>query len=268
MDHQKIVLITGASSGIGRATAEHLTGKGYRVFGTARRPVGVAPIKGVELLPLDVRDDASVEACVARVQNAVGRIDVLINNAGYSVVGAVEETSPSEALALFDTNVFGVLRMVRAVLPLMRRQGSGLIINTSSVLGFLPAPFMGLYASTKHALEGFSESLDHEVRGFGVRVILIQPTFTNTLLDINAVKPVQRIDSYSTLLKHASDAITAQVRSSRGPETVADEIRRAIEGPHKLRRPVGSKARLLSRLRRFMPVGPVDRSLRKTFGLQ
>jgi NAD(P)-dependent dehydrogenase (short-subunit alcohol dehydrogenase family) len=268
MAREKIVLITGASSGIGRATAEHLVERGYRVFGTSRNPAGAAPIKGAALLPLDVRDDASVETCVATVQNAVGPIDVLINNAGYSVVGAVEETSPSEAQALFDTNFFGTLRMVRAVLPLMRKQGSGLIINTSSVLGFLPAPFMGLYASTKHALEGLSESLDHEVRGFGVRVILIQPTFTNTLLDINATNPVQKIDSYSTLLKRASTAITAQVRSSQGPEIVAVEILRAIEGPHKLRRPVGSKASLLSQLRRFMPVGPVDRSLRKTFGLR
>jgi NAD(P)-dependent dehydrogenase (short-subunit alcohol dehydrogenase family) len=267
MNYQKAVLITGASSGIGRATAEHLRGRGYRVIGTARNPAGVAPIQGVELLPLDVRDDASVEACVATVLRAVGRIDVLVNNAGYSVVGAVEEASPSEAQALFDTNVFGALRMVRAVLPLMRGQGSGLIINTSSVLGFLPAPFMGLYASTKHALEGLSESLDHEVRGFGIRVILIQPTFTNTLLDINAVQTGQRIDSYSALLKRASTAVTAQVKSSQGPETVAVEIQRAIEGPHKLRRPVGSKARLLSRLRRFAPVGLVDRGLRKTFGL-
>lgn len=267
MDRQKIVLVTGASSGIGRATAEHLTGKGYRVFGTARNPAGAVPIQGVELLPLDVRDDASVEACVGAVLHAAGRIDVLINNAGYSVVGAVEETSPGEAQALFDTNVFGILRMVRAVLPLMRGQGSGLIVNTSSVLGFLPAPFMGLYAATKHALEGLSESLDHEVRGFGVRVVLIEPTFTNTLLDINAVKPAQRIDAYSALLKDASTAVTAQVRSAQGPETVAVEILRAIEEPHRLRRPVG-KARLLSRLRRFMPAGPVDRSLRKTFGLQ
>jgi NAD(P)-dependent dehydrogenase (short-subunit alcohol dehydrogenase family) len=161
MTDQKIVLITGASSGIGRATAELLASRGYRVFGTARDPDTVAPVRGVELLPLDVRDDASVASSVEAVLGQTGRIDVLVNNAGYSVVGAIEETSASEAQALFDTNVFGVLRMVRAVLPAMRRQGSGTIVNTSSVLGFLPAPFMGLYASSKHALEGLSESLDH-----------------------------------------------------------------------------------------------------------
>jgi NAD(P)-dependent dehydrogenase (short-subunit alcohol dehydrogenase family) len=268
MNHQKVVLITGASSGIGRATAEHLKACGYHVIGTARHPAGVAPIQGVELLPLDVRDDRSVEACIAAVLREAGRIDVLVNNAGYSLVGAVEETSVSEAQALFDTNVFGALRMVRAVLPLMRGQGSGLIINTSSVLGFLPAPFMGLYASTKHALEGLSESLDHEVRGFGVRVTLIQPTFTHTLLDINAAQARQRIDSYAALLERASTAVFAQVKSSNGPETVAVEVQRAMEEPHQLRRLVGSKARLLSRLRRFMPAGPVDRGIRKTFGLR
>jgi short chain dehydrogenase len=144
MTDQKVVLTTGASSGIGRATAELLTSRGYRVFGTARDPEAVVPLQGVELLPLDVRDDASVASGVEAVLGQTGRIDVLVNNAGYSVVGAIEETSPSEAQALFDTNVFGVLRMMRAVLPAMRRQGSGTIVNTSSVLGFLPAPFMGL----------------------------------------------------------------------------------------------------------------------------
>lgn len=164
MTDQKVVLTTGASSGIGRATAELLTSRGYRVFGTARNLDTVVPVQGVELLSLEVRDDASVACGVETALSRAGRIDVLVNNAGYTVVGAIEETSPSEAQALFDTNVFGVLRMVRAVLPAMRRQGSGTIVNTSSVLGFLPGPFMGLYASSKHALEGLSESLDHEVR--------------------------------------------------------------------------------------------------------
>jgi NAD(P)-dependent dehydrogenase (short-subunit alcohol dehydrogenase family) len=138
MTDHKVVLITGVSSGIGRATAELLTSRGYRVFGTARNPDTVVPLQGVELLPLDVRDDGSVQAGVETALSRGGRIDVLVNNAGYTVVGAIEETSPSEAQALFDTNVFGVLRMVRAVLPAMRRQGSGTIVNTSSVLGFLP----------------------------------------------------------------------------------------------------------------------------------
>jgi NAD(P)-dependent dehydrogenase (short-subunit alcohol dehydrogenase family) len=267
MTQQIVVLITGASSGIGRATAELLNSRGYRVFGTARNPANVAPISGVELLPLDVRDDASVDACVKSVLRQAGRIDVLINNAGYAVLGAVEETSPSEAQALFDTNVFGVLRMVRAVLPVMRSQGFGRIVNTSSILGFLPGPFIGLYASTKHALEGLSETLDHEVRDFGIRVALVEPNFTNTQLDANTVHASQQIEAYAAALRRVSAAIIEKIKSAPGPETVAAEILRAIEEPYRMRRPVGFEARLLRRLRRFMPAGPVDRSIRTAFAL-
>jgi NAD(P)-dependent dehydrogenase (short-subunit alcohol dehydrogenase family) len=267
MTSDKVVLITGASSGIGRATAELLSRRGYRVFGTSRSPASVAPISNVEMLALDVRDNASVEACVAAVLRQAGRIDVLINNAGYGMVGAVEETSLSEAQALFDTNLFGVLRMVRAVLPLMRRQGSGIVINTSSILGFLPGPFFGLYAGTKHALEAVSESLDHEVRGFGIRVVLIEPDITNTQFGANWSQTAQQIGDYASGVKSAMATIAGKIRKAAGPESVAAEILRAIEAPYQMRRPVGFNARLLSRLRRFMPAGPVDRSIRKSFGL-
>ena len=267
MTDQKVVLITGASSGIGRATAELLTSRGYRVFGTARNLDTVVPVQGVELLSLDVRDDASVARGVETALSRAGRIDVLVNNAGYSVVGAIEATSPSEAQALFDTNVFGVLRMVRAVLPAMRRQGSGTIVNTSSVLAFLPGPFMGLYASSKHALEGLSESLDHEVRAFGIRVVLVEPNFTKTQIGANAIHARQTIAAYAGTSRQVSDAIATKIQGAFGPETVAAEILRAIERPHRMRRPVGFEARLLSRLRRFMRAGPVDRSLRKAFAL-
>ena len=181
---RRVVLITGASSGIGRATAELLAGRGYQVFGGVRAAATTRPLAGVELVPLDVRDEASVKACVEEVRSRAGRIDVLINNAGVNLVGAVEETSIGQAQALFDTNVIGVLRMIQAVLPGMRRQGAGLIVNISSILGFIPAPFMGVYASTKHAIEGLSESLDHEVRAFGIRVVLIEPHYIRTSLDV------------------------------------------------------------------------------------
>lgn len=266
MSH-KVVLITGVSSGIGRATAELLARKGYTVFGGVRSPEKAAPIAGVTLVRIDVRDDASVQAGVDSVLRQIGRIDVLINNAGYSTVGAVEETSPEEAKALFDTNVFGVLRMSRAVLPTMRGQGRGLIINVSSVLGFLPAPFMGVYAATKHAVEGLSESLDHEVRGFGVRVVLIQPSFTRTGLDANAVATAQRIPAYVDQFKRTIAAVTGAIKVAPEPENVAARIVRAIERPYRMRQPGDDKAALLSKLRRFMPAGPVDKSLRKEFAL-
>src|SRR5262245_42387988 len=130
----RVVLITGASSGIGRATAELLASRNHRVFGGVRAAATTRPVSGVELMQLDVRDGASVKTCVAEVHSRAGRIDVLINNAGVNLVGAVEETSISQAQALFDTNVIGVLRMIQAVLPGMRRQGAGLIVNISSIL--------------------------------------------------------------------------------------------------------------------------------------
>src|SRR5258705_6912182 len=195
---RRVVLITGASSGIGRATAELLAARGYRVFGGVRSPATTRPLAGVELVPLDVRDEASAKACVDEVRSRAGRIDILINNAGINLVGAVEETSISQAQALFDTNVIGVLRMIQAVLPDMRRQAAGLIVNISSILGLIPAPFMGVYASTKHAIEGLSESLDHEVRGFGIRVVLIEPHYTRTNLDASAAQAEGRIEPYAS----------------------------------------------------------------------
>lgn len=267
MTNKKVVLITGASSGIGAATAEHLAGRGYQVFGTARTPERVPGNSRITLLPLDVTREESVRRAVQAVLDAAGRIDVLVNNAGAALIGAFEETPIEQAWALFDVNVFGVLRASQAVLPAMRAQAKGLIINVSSVLGFLPAPYLSLYASTKHALEGLSESLDHEVRQFGVRVVLVEPAFTRTGLSAHSIRAATTLHVYDEERSRTAAAIRASIESAPGPLTVAEDIARAIGGPHRLRRPVGGQARLLSRLRRFMPAGPVDRQLRRSFGL-
>jgi NAD(P)-dependent dehydrogenase (short-subunit alcohol dehydrogenase family) len=262
---RRVVLITGASSGIGRATAELLAAGGHRVFGGVRAPATTRPLAGVELLPLDVRDEASARACVDEVRSRAGRIDVLINNAGVNLVGAVEETSIRQAQALFDTNVIGVLRVVQAVLPDMRRQGAGLIVNISSILGLVPAPFMGVYASTKHALEGLSESLDHEVRAFGIRVVLIEPHYTRTNLDASAAQAEARIDAYAAQRQRTAAVITRETNTGLEPKRVAEEVLRAIEGRYRMRRPVGQAA-LLSWLRRLLPARLFEPSLRKAFG--
>jgi NAD(P)-dependent dehydrogenase (short-subunit alcohol dehydrogenase family) len=262
----RVVLITGASSGIGRATAELLASRGYRVFGGVRAPATTRPLVGVEFVPLDVRDDTSIKACVEEVCNRAGRIDVLINNAGVNLVGSVEETSISQAQALFDTNVFGVLRMVQAVLPGMRRQGAGQIINISSILGFLPAPFMGVYASTKHAIEGLLESLDHEVRAFGIRVVLIEPPYIRTNLDASAAQAEGRIEAYAQQRARTAAVVTQNTNTAPEPKIVAEEVLRAIEGPYRLRRPIGQAA-LLSWLRRLLPARLFEPSLRKAFAL-
>src|SRR5437764_9797874 len=183
----RVALVTGASSGIGEAAAHQLLDAGFTVYGTSRKAVAGEQRDGVVFLPLDVTDDQSVAGTVREVLDRSGRIDVLVNNAGVGTAGAAEESSIDQARALFETNLFGSIRMTRAVLPHMREQSGGRIINVSSVLGFMPAPFMALYAATKHAIEGYSESLDHEVREYGVRVLLVEPAYTRTSFDTNAV---------------------------------------------------------------------------------
>jgi NAD(P)-dependent dehydrogenase (short-subunit alcohol dehydrogenase family) len=263
---RRVVLITGASSGIGRASAELLASKGYRVFGGVRAVATTRPLAGVELVPLDVRDETSVKACVDEVRRRAGRIDVLINNAGVNLVGAVEETSIAQAQALFDTNVLGVLRMIQAVLPDMRRRGAGQIVNIGSILGLIPAPFMGVYASTKHAVEGLSESLDHEVRALGIRVVLIEPHYIRTNLDTSAAQAEGRIDAYAPQRQRTAAVITRETNAAPEPTLVAEQVLRSIEGRYRMRRPVG-QAVLLSRLRRLLPARLFEPSLRKSFAL-
>src|SRR2546425_87464 len=196
MSNSKVVVVTGVSSGIGRAAAEKFAKRGCRVFGTVRSIAKTAPLPGVELVEMDVCDDASVQLGIQSVITRSSRIDVLVNNAGMNMIGAVEETAITEARSLFDTNVFGILRTTRAVLPHMRTQGHGRIVNVSSVLGFLPAPYMGLYSASKHAVEGLSETLEHEVRQFGIRVTLVEPSYTRTHLEANSPQASSKIADY------------------------------------------------------------------------
>lgn len=186
---REVVLVTGASSGIGRAAARMLAERGYVVLGTSRDPASVAALPGVELLPLDVRSDASVSACVKAVLQRAGRLDVLVNNAGYVLSAAVEEASPDEALAQFETNFFGAVRMLRAVLPIMRRQGGGQIINISSVAGLVPMPFWGYYSASKAALEALTEALRYEVKPFHIRVSLRSSARTSARARIRGAWP-------------------------------------------------------------------------------
>jgi NAD(P)-dependent dehydrogenase (short-subunit alcohol dehydrogenase family) len=263
---RRVVLVTGAASGIGRVTAEHLAARGWHVFAGVRRPGSQPAGDHIEGVTLDVTDEASVTHAVDAVLARAGRIDGLVNNAGSSILGAVEETSLDQARALFDVNVLGVLRMSRAVLPAMRHQGSGRIVNVGSVVGFLPAPYMGVYSATKHALEGLSESLDHEVRGFGVRVTLVQPGFTRTNIDAASAR-AEPIDAYNDQRMRVLDTIGDQIARSPQPIEVARTIERALKAKRFSRLPVGGQAALLSRLRRFMPAGAVDASVRSSFRL-
>jgi NAD(P)-dependent dehydrogenase (short-subunit alcohol dehydrogenase family) len=266
MTQERTVLITGASSGIGEATAALLARQNYRVFAGVRRLERAPQLSGVEAVQLDVTDDTSVQAAVSSILERTGRIDGLVNNAGSSILGAIEETSVPQAQALFDLNVLGAFRMARAVLPTMRSQASGRIVNVSSVVGFLPAPYMGVYAATKHALEGLSESLDHEVRSFGIRVVLVQPGFTRTNIDSSSAR-TEELAAYAGQRERVVAHISQQISQAPEADTVAHVIERALRSPSFARLTVGSQAALLSRLRRWMPGRAVDGSLRKNFRL-
>lgn len=267
MSNSKVVVVTGVSSGIGRATAELFANRGCKVFGTVRNLAKAKPIVGVELIEMDVRDEISVKNGINSVIEQAKRIDVLVNSAGVTLLGATEETSIVEAQMLFDTNLFGILRTIRAVLPHMRKQRGGRIVNVSSVLGFLPAPYMALYSASKHAVEGMSETLDHEVRQFGIRVALVEPSFTKTNLDLNAPQTAQRIQEYSHELEVVSQAIQKSVQKAPEPNGVASTIVDAALGTWKMRHTPKGEASLLRKVRRFLPAAPVEAGIRKTFGL-
>src|SRR5712692_11522962 len=270
MDIQKVVLVTGVTSGIGEATAKLLSELSFRVFGTMRRLNGSnTGLRNTELVRLDVCDEESVRSCVRTVLDRAGRIDALVNNAGHALIGSSEETSIEEAKELFETNFFGVLRMIRAVLPTMREQRSGRIVNISSVVGFLPAPYMGVYAASKHALEGYSESLDHELRQFGIHVSVIEPGFTRTNLAQNGKLASQPIAAYASERNRVLDAIRESIANGEDPARIASVVLEALTSHSpRLRYPAGREAKFLGRLRKFAPAKLLDKGLRKQFGLE
>jgi RND family efflux transporter MFP subunit len=263
----KPTLVTGVTSGIGREIAQLLAERGARVFGTVRNPQSASPIPGVEIVRMDVTDDSSVNEAVQSIVRKAGPIQYLVNNAGYSFMGALEETSVAEARQQFETNLFGVLRVTNAILPGMRQQGFGRIVNISSVLGFLPAPYLGIYAASKHAVEGYTETLDHEMRRFGVRALLVEPAYTKSNLNGNTQSAKISLAVYAEERKRLTDAVQQNIERGDDPRTVAEAVWTALTAKSpRLRYPVG-KGVALSRMRRFVPAGMFDKSFRKQFQL-
>lgn len=264
----KIALVTGASSGIGEATANRLTTAGFKVYGTSRR-AAQAGRRDYEMLALDVTSDASVQTAVETVMGLEGRIDVLVNNAGFGVAPAgAEESSVEQAQTIFDTNFFGVLRMTRAVLPHMRARSSGRIIHIGSVLGFLPMPYGALYAATKHAIEGYSESLDHELRNWGIRSVVIEPAYTKTPFDANLLEPDATLDAYREVRAAMTAHIQKVMAGAEGPDVVAGAVLKAAQAQRpKLRYTAGGLAARLRLLRTFAPASVMDAGMRKDLRL-
>ncbi len=265
---RKVALVTGASSGIGAAVALQLAGAGYKVYGTSRR--GAAGGHGAfGMIALDVTSDASVQQAVATVVHREGGIDLLVNNAGFGLAPAgAEESSMEQAQAIFDTNFFGVVRMTRAVLPHMRSRGAGRIIHMGSVLGFLPMPYGALYAATKHAIEGYSESLDHELRNRGIRSIVVEPAYTKTPFDANLLAPDAMLDTYRDIRVAVTARLKELMANAEGPDVVAATVLKAAQAPRpKLRYTAGTLAKRLRLLRTLAPAAMMDAGLRKDLHL-
>jgi short-subunit dehydrogenase len=264
----KIAIVTGASSGIGEAAAELLAKSGYKVYGTSRKGAQGAQ-RAYQMIALDVNSEASIDAAIKEIINIEGRIDLVVNNAGFGVApGGAEESTIEQTKMIFDTNFFGIVRMTRAVVPYMRKQGEGRIINIGSILGLIPAPYMATYAATKHAVEGFSESLDHELRTRGIRVSVVEPGYTNTQFEANTIEVDAKLDEYATARKALTKIMKVAVAAGDDPKVVADVVLKAATAKNPKRRyAAGKLACRLSFLRRFAPAALVDSGVRKELKL-
>jgi NAD(P)-dependent dehydrogenase (short-subunit alcohol dehydrogenase family) len=262
----KIALITGASSGIGAACAELLARRGFTVFGSSRNP-DFHP-KTFQPLPMDVTDDQSIAQAVSRILQQAGPIDALVNNAGCGLAGAIEDTTPEEAQRQMDVNFMGAFRVTKAVLPAMRERGSGVIVNISSLGGLFGLPFQGFYSASKFALEGWTESLHHELRPFGIRTVLVEPGDIRTGFTASRVlaAAANSTSAYAPLFSRCHQIVEKEEKQGAPPEKVAELIARIVEGrANSLRYTSGHPSQRLSAvLKRLLP-GSVFQSIIASF---
>ena len=266
------VIVTGCSSGIGRATAAHLAQNGWTVYATARRPESIADLEasGCKTLALDVTDEASMQAAVRTVEEAEGAIDALVNNAGIQEIGAIETVPMDRVRALFETNVFGAARLTQLVLPGMRERGRGRIVTIGSMNGRFTWPGTGYYCATKHALEAISDALRHEVRPFGIDVVLIEPGFVKTPLGETAAHRRTEDDGgpYASYNAAVADVATTYTTGMLGmlacsAEAVAKTVEKALSGGKpRARYRVAPSAGLFMTTRKLLPDAGFDALLR------
>lgn len=267
-DRDSVALITGASSGIGMATALYMAERGYRVVGTSRARERLAGLEAeaarrdlsIAGVQLDINSEVGLEEALASIAEAHGPIGVLVNNAGYGLFGPVQTLSTDEMRALFETNVFAVARLVRAVLPGMIEQGGGTIVNVSSILGRIGAPFHGAYASSKFALEGLTESLRTEVWPLGVRVVLVEPGLISTAFPENqhVAADIESDDGapYDRYVRAYRSRVRGAFERAKAPFLVAKVIHGIVRSRRpRLRYPVGIDSRFGSLAARVLPEG-------------
>ena len=264
MSETGAVLITGCSTGIGRATAEYLAARGHTVYATARKPESLAGLEGrsIKTLALDVTDEASMTAAVKAVEDAEGAVGVLVNNAGYSQSGAVESVKLDDVRAQFETNVFGLIRMSQLVLPGMRERRSGRILNIGSMGGTLTFPGGGIYHATKYAVEAISDAMRFEVKGFGVHVVLIQPGLITSDFATAAVGALESGTTGDGPYAEFNQAVASETagayegplaRFGGPPEAVAKVVEKAItSGRPRTRYKVTASARVVMRQRKLL----------------
>jgi len=265
----RVVLITGASSGIGQACAVHLVERGFKVYGTSR--VARPGESRFTMLQMDVTDEYSVQSGISTIVERDGRIDIVVNNAGIAIAGPLESTSVEEAQRQLDVNLLGVFRVCRTVLPVMRRQGGGYIVNIGSIGGLIAIPYQPLYSASKFALEGMTESLRLEVRPLGIRVVIIEPGDTKTPITHNRMvtADASTIGTYASF--HAALKRTASdEQNGPGPEGVARLLYRIVNSTSnpRLRYTVGpALQRAAVWLKRLMPNAVLEYGMRQYYGL-
>lgn len=256
----RTAIVTGASRGIGAAVAAALAAQGYRVFGTSRSATGFER--------LDIRDGASCAALAEKVMGETGRIDVLVNNAGLAMHGAQEEGSVDEIAALFDVNFYGAIRMTNAVLPHMRAARQGRIVHISSMAGLVATPFGGAYAASKHALEGYSKSLDFELRALGISSTVLRMGFMKTDVDLHALSFARKIDDYAPQRMRFLAALQKALKQAEEPRAVGETLVRVLQIANpRAAYPAGKQARFLMRVHALLPEKLLTAILRRLFGL-
>ena len=275
----RVVLITGASSGFGKACADYLCKKGYQVYGTSRRADfetteqnNELSSPGFKMLPMDVCDQGSVDRCIEFLLQREKTIDVVINNAGFGIAGAIEDCSIEEIKQQFETNFFGVIRVTQSVLPQMRRQGYGHLITVGSIAGLMAVPFQGAYSASKFALEGLVESIRIEVKQFGIQAVLVEPGDFNTgftdnrITAENALKSPVYTENFNRALKVMEDG----ERNGPYPDKLALLIEKIINNPQpKLRYSVGMFMQTFAVLiKRLVPASSFERMIMKTFHVE
>ena len=271
ISHQRVVLVTGASTGIGRLCAERLAASGWRVFGAARSAgvIESAPGSNLDWLPMDVTDDVSVQTAIDTILAQTGRIDAIVNNAGFSMRGSVEDVPMEEARAVFETNFFGALRVCRAAAPALRARG-GYIVNMSSLAGVVGLPFTGHYCATKFALEGLSECLRYEMRPSGVHVVLVEPGDYRTGIQANRrTSSETQQGAYAQAFDRFLQKRQAFAARAPTAEPVAALVERILNDPApRLRYVVAMPGqKLLPLLRRLLPQGVYEACFRRLLSL-